>query len=477
MNTSRRWACIGTATCLVVIQTFAAEYSLPLTDDAYIHGLYPTSKSGSSVSLNVHTYGPQFSLLRFDPAAIAGLSVNRATLILYTRTLDGPGNITVHPILSSWSEGTVTWALQPPSEGTAAANFDVTSAGKVMVDVTNVAQRWANGTLAHAGFLLKSPTAKKAYFDAKERSGGIAARLIVFAGDAAPAARILDLSKEDGCVIDEPGTYVLDRDWYFTPPTGAPDEPPNARCGPVSIRSEQVSIDMRGFTLDGGHYWSGDFPIVTIDTPASVSLMNGAIRGDEVSIRATVPASQPWGSISLSAIRCRGGVELGNRNVVINRSSFTSSQSGTALVVGSGSRVRDSYFDCFESACFYTTGSRVEFVQNHVSGEGLVVISGTKAFVADNIVTADTQGAILVLGNSNTVARNYVNSGSEGGSGILGIVVEGTGNVLDGNIVTEMITGIKFTQTGNFYGSNRVSAPTPFVGTDGQTDWGGNVSF
>ena len=51
------------------------------------------------------------------------------------------------------------------------------------------------------------------------------------------------------------------------------------------------------------------------------------------------------------------------------------------------------------------------------------------------------------------------------------------GNVLDGNIVTQMGTGIWFTQAGNFYGGNRVSAQTPFVGADGQADWGGNVGF
>jgi hypothetical protein len=285
-------------------------------------------------------------------------------------------------------------------------------------------------------------------------------------------------------VIDEPGEYVLDRDWYYTPPTANSDDEPNARCYPVSIRSEGVSLDMRGFKLDGGHYWSGDLPIVTIDTPESVGLMNGAIRGEDVSIRATVPASQPWASIGLSKIGCVGGVELGNRRVSVDGGSFQSeSGADNALTVGSGSKVRFARFSCYESVCFYTQGSRVEFVQNEVTGNSApgVVIRGADALVAENVIRVPEApaGAIFVAGTGNILARNYVSdTGEEGsGTGILGIRVEGTGNVLDGNIVTHMGTGIWFTQTGNFYGSNRVSAATPFVGTDGQSDWGGNVGF
>ena len=189
MNVCRWRTSIAVVTFLFVSQALAAEYWLPLTDDASTHGLYPTLNAGSSDHVSVHTYGPQFSLLRFDPAAIAGLEISSATLTLYPRTLSGPGNVTVHPILSSWSEATVTWASQPPSEAKAAANFDAASAGvRVTVDVTRVVQSWANGSLAHAGLLLKSPTAKKAYFDSKERSGGFAATLLVTTGPA-PFAR------------------------------------------------------------------------------------------------------------------------------------------------------------------------------------------------------------------------------------------------------------------------------------------------
>lgn len=52
------------------------------------------------------------------------------------------------------------------------------------------------------------------------------------------------------------------------------------------------------------------------------------------------------------------------------------------------------------------------------------------------------------------------------------------GTVVEGNIIRNVEVGIEFrNSTGNFLGNNRVSAPTPFVVTDCQTAWGGNVSF
>lgn len=480
MNIIRRCSSVAALTCLLAVPAIAAEYSLTLTDDAYVHGLYPTVKMGSAASLNVHTYGPMHSLVRFDPAAVVGLTISRATLTLYLRTLDGPGSVSVHPILSSWNEDTVTWVLQPPSEAAAAASFDVMSAGvTVTVDVTEVVKRWADGTLAHAGLLLKSPTVKKAYFDSKERSGGFAATLHVTTGSVSDTARILDLSKADGCVINEPGQYVLDRDWLFTPHL---DQEPNARCGPVSIRSQDVTFDMRGFSLDGGDMWT-DSPLLTIDTVGGVSLRDGRIRGKEVALRATVSASQPWQLVGLSKIAFYGDVELGNRNVIVDGGSFSSGPGGAStLTVGAGSEVRNAHFDCYRSVCFYASGSEVEFVQNVVSGEEApaVVVGAVNSLIAENIIRVQnaSAGAILLIGSNNIVARNYISdAGVQGGSGILGIRVESSGNVLESNIVTRMLTGIWFTQAGNLYGSNRVSAPTPFVGVEGQIDWGGNFGF
>ena len=61
--------------------------SLPLTDDSFINGLEPTRNFGINEAIQVHTYGPKFSLVRFDASTIAGSTVTQATLRVYLRTI------------------------------------------------------------------------------------------------------------------------------------------------------------------------------------------------------------------------------------------------------------------------------------------------------------------------------------------------------------------------------------------------------
>ena len=63
------------------------------------------------------------------------------------------------------------------------------------------------------------------------------------------------------------------------------------------------------------------------------------------------------------------------------------------------------------------------------------------------------------------------------------IVIGGTANKVVRNLGTNVggasfIRGIRFLQSGNFYGSNQMGATTPFeLGDTTQVDWGGNVGF
>ena len=90
-----------------------------------------------------------------------------------------------------------------------------------------------------------------------------------------------------------------------------------------------------------------------------------------------------------------------------------------------------------------------------------IVVQGDGTIVEGNVLDNE----VRIYGNSNIVAHNY----SSGGTYIE--VRGGTGNILDGNIGL----GIIFESTGNFYGNNRTSGG--FIGTEGQTDWGGNVTY
>jgi hypothetical protein len=96
-------------------------------------------------------------------------------------------------------------------------------------------------------------------------------------------------------------------------------------------------------------------------------------------------------------------------------------------------------------------------------GAPAIAVYGDGTIVEGNILDS----WIYIGGNHNLVARNL------SGSGNSYIEVNGTGNVLDGNIGP----GIDFKASGNFYGNNRVALPSGITGTAGNVDWGGNVSY
>jgi hypothetical protein len=113
----------------------------------------------------------------------------------------------------------------------------------ISIDVTDVVRRWADGSLADGGFLLVTTDAIKAYFDAKEQPGGLAATLEVDTGPPAYSgeAIVLDLSNADNCIIDEPGYYVLDRSWLLTMEN---QEKPNGSC-PADVHITSGGVPSR----------------------------------------------------------------------------------------------------------------------------------------------------------------------------------------------------------------------------------------
>jgi hypothetical protein len=91
-----------------------------------------------------------------------------------------------------------------------------------------------------------------------------------------------------------------------------------------------------------------------------------------------------------------------------------------------------------------------------------ISVSGAGTVVEGNIF----DGWVSVSGNNNVVARNLSSDPAS-------IEVSGTGNILEGNIGPS----ITFENTGNFFGNNRVALPGGISGTEGNVDWGGNVTY
>ena len=436
----------------------AEEFELPLTDDAWINGNLPTTNFGIATTLTVHNYGPKFSLLRFDAATIAGKTVKHANLVVFVRSLGSAGTHTVYPIVSSWNESTVTWSRQPPTEATLVANVGLTAAPSLIeIDVTSVVQRWADGALPDAGFMLTTVQPIKAGLDSKELSGGNPAKLTVSTSEGTgPETFVLDLSVRENCWIDTPGHYTLDRTWRLSP-DGNMDA--NAACGgPVQIASSGVTLDLQGFTINGGDFYGSYTPVLTIDTPSAVTLRNGALTGIHVALEASVAGS----TVVMEQMRSRGAVLLADRSVQVTGGSFSSTFE-TSLAAGQGSRVVGAALSCTETNCLSLKGSSQarDCVFNvNTAGAPAIVVSGDDTILAGNTFVNDW---IIIEGNRNVVSRSIAKGGF--------FEVNGTGNIIDGNIGP----GIAFGSTGNYYGGNR--AKGAFTGTDGNIDWGGNVNY
>jgi len=473
---------------------WADTISLPLTDDAFILGVRPTTNYGTWDDIFVTSYGPKQGLVRFDAASIAGQEVNSATLKLYLNEIAAGGTISIHAITSSWSESTVNWDNQPPAEATATAVVELATADEgsaISIDVTDVVERWADGNLADGGFLIVTSDGIKAYFDTKEMAGGVPATLTVDTGPAVSDGRaiVLDFTVSDNCTIDEPGYYILDRSWDFSAPGPTHACPENQ----VTIETDGVVLDLRGYSLKNEDIaaiiLTGNYR-VTIRNGSLDSLFQWAILGDT------------GGEVLLENMQIVGNVQTGGGSVLNSSITNTNYSWPRALrVLGCATTesciYRYSTFTCrgAPSHCVaISTGAAGEFRNNRISsnGGGLEFSGADAGIVTNNVielrdfperVTNPNQG-IVVVASRTTVAHNILinNSGDEGvGEGIRifgGPTAAFSENIVEGNIVRGAWLGLFFNDsTGNFFGNNRISATIPFQDTEGQTDWGGNVSF
>ena len=186
--TTMRWAQVAPATLLLLVSSIAWSQTttfLPLTDDAWVKGSQSGLNNAAHPRITVGRWGPKQGLFRFDASSLAGKTISEATLRLEVQEVGTGGKLTVHPITSSWDEETVTWDSRPSIEPRSVASLNV---GEFLervfsLDVTSTVQRWADGTLPDAGFLLlPDGFASVVQFHSKETSGGQPASLKVTTG-------------------------------------------------------------------------------------------------------------------------------------------------------------------------------------------------------------------------------------------------------------------------------------------------------
>jgi len=464
---------LALALVLTSVTGWTQTTSLVLTDDTHIADdagdwLQADRNYGSRPLMLVHDWGPFHALVRFDAAAISGQTVDSATLRLYLADLRAGGSIRVHAITSPWTESSVTWNTGPSYEPVPEAVIAVGSAdvgSTVSIDLTDLAAKWASGAVQNHGVLLRTTEPIRAEFDTKETPGGVPAELEIMAStEPSVYAKVLDFTDPDDCIIDEPGYYILDRSWDFSPP-----DPQGACAYGISIESDPVKLDLQGYELkcEGCVDWH-QVILASVDY-GDITIRNGAVTGLNLVYGRDYAIRMDSGRVE--NLRVAGQLSktlYGNGSLTIFHSSLG------AIDACEGAETHN---PCGGSGKTVIANSTVAWVFADGS-EGLDVRDskieqlgayGTSVLVSRNVI----EGQLHFEGVTGIVSWNVIDSGS------VGIRVGGSPLVIEGNIIRSSDIGILFESSGStcYVGNNRVSASTPFVGLEGQIDWGGNVSF
>ena len=165
------FACAALMTAPAVLSAQA-----PPTDDAYVLSTTPSTNYGNLPNLLVGTKGTAY--VRFNLSSIPlGPTVAKATLRLFVNKVVTAGSVDVHQLNSSWTESAVTEA-NAPSKGASVDGGRHTGITTSMAndfvefDVTALAQKWLNGSLANNGVAISMTSSAGSFsFDSKESTG------------------------------------------------------------------------------------------------------------------------------------------------------------------------------------------------------------------------------------------------------------------------------------------------------------------
>ncbi len=152
----------------------ASAQSVPLTDDAHF---VPGSSVnfGAAANLSVGSPSVYKGLVRFDLSALPpSITVTRAILVLYARTVTTGGTINFSKANGSWNESTVNGTTSTPVAGGAVASgvaVPAISGGYMAVDVTGAVNDWIATPTSNNGFILEPADGNvNVVFDSKENT-------------------------------------------------------------------------------------------------------------------------------------------------------------------------------------------------------------------------------------------------------------------------------------------------------------------
>lgn len=143
-----------------------AKLSLLPFQDTYISEWYGSKNFGGNIALFLSQYlqaGDDYrSLMQFDFRSIpVTATIEKAVLELTmfrNEVKDIPITISVHRLLDSWHQFSVTWDNQPLSENLPDATLTIentTPLGKIYIDITELVKGWYDGSIPNNGLILK----------------------------------------------------------------------------------------------------------------------------------------------------------------------------------------------------------------------------------------------------------------------------------------------------------------------------------
>jgi len=271
----------------------------------------------------------------------------------------------------------------------------------------------------------------------------------------------------------------------------------------ITVNADNVTIDINGFNLIGpGKTALCDCHGISTSGFKNIKILNGSIVNFGGSaIREDLETAE---GIKIENIRTfsngQYGIFLnGKGHTIIESTIFNNSLGGVHVQKGSNILTNTVYgneghgIDAFEGSILtqniiynnnltgITTGSAAKVQGNTCylnAGSGIVASTGS--LVSDNIVYGNNtdnipaQGGILVSGNvtlqSNQVSQNLDQN----------ILVSGTNNIIQDNIINQSEIGINFGNAENFYSGNKATNNTiSYSGSlpSGNLDAGNNVDI
>jgi len=147
----------------------------PPSADTFVFNATPHVNYGAYPLLAVQPGASSY--VRFNLSTVPqNATVTKATLRLYVDEVAAPGSFDVYEVDSAWTESALNSTNAPAPGASATGGTPTAIAGSsfnqfVIIDVTNLVQRWVSGTLPNNGLALALTTSSGAFsFDSKESS-------------------------------------------------------------------------------------------------------------------------------------------------------------------------------------------------------------------------------------------------------------------------------------------------------------------